>query len=241
MTRLFFYLSIVGFCTLSACIGGDGALFDRIRGEGPITESTYTFERFSAVHLHCAGNAYLREGNDPSVRAVGQRNILDALKMEVENSVLHLRLRPGSYNYEKLEFHVSMPSLDRAVVSGSGSISAERTFPEVDRLELRVSGSGEIELPIDAQQVDAKVSGSGDIELSGRTQDFFTTVTGSGDISAYRLEAETVEASVSGSGDIQVKANKHLKARVSGSGDVEYRGNPTVDAKISGSGDVEKG
>ena len=126
-------------------------------------------------------------------------------------------------------------------MSGSGDIVGKKTL-RADDFEVSMSGSGDIELNLDARNVEASLSGSGDMLLSGASSSFTVRISGSGDIEAYDLEADDVEVVVSGSADAQVTARKSLKARVSGSGDVHYKGNPEkVDSKTSGSGDVTKG
>jgi len=69
-----------------------------------------------------------------------------------------------------------------AAVAGSGDISAKNL--NADKAEVKVSGSGDIELSV-KDELKARVSGSGDVTYRGnpRIQDF--KVSGSGDVSSF--------------------------------------------------------
>ena len=94
-------------------------------------------------------------------------------------------------------------------------------------------------LDIDVNRIDAKLTGSGDLKITGTATDLEIKVTGSGDFDGGSLISQNVEAYVSGSGDASVVAKKSIKARVNGSGDLDYSGNPnTSDTKVMGSGAI---
>jgi hypothetical protein len=105
-----------------------------------------------------------------------------------------------------------------------------------------MSGSGNVQLEVECDEISASMSGSGNMNLKGDTGRFHVQISGSGDVEAFELNAREVDANISGSADIRVTANEILRARVSGSGDIQYRGNPTkIDSKSSGSGSISKG
>jgi len=123
-------------------------------------------------------------------------------------------------------------------VTGSGDLWNTSKI-KANKFSTKVTGSGDIKLDLDVEDLKGNVTGSGDILLSGKASNFDCSVTGSGDFKAYDLKAENVEATVMGSGDIEVSANSSLKAKVMGSGDIEYKGNPgKQDFKTSGSGSI---
>ena len=94
-------------------------------------------------------------------------------------------------------------------------------------------------LDIDVNRIDAKLTGSGDLKITGTATDLEIKVTGSGDFDGGSLISQNVEAYVSGSGDARVVAKNSIKARVNGSGDIDYSGNPnTSDTKVMGSGAI---
>ena len=95
-------------------------------------------------------------------------------------------------------------------------------------------------LDIDVNRVDAKVIGSGDLKIIGTATDLKIKVTGSCDFDGGSLIAQNVEANVTGSGKALVVAKSSIKARVYGSGNIEYLGTPSAsDNKVIGSGNIE--
>ncbi len=178
----------------------------------------------------------------------GESNLLEHIKTEVKDGKLVIKvakgvnLQPSSWNKDGGIFiTVPVESINEVTLSGSGDTVWEKTI-ETRNFSTNLSGSGDITLALNAEEVSAAMSGSGDINLSGKTINFEVKISGSGDIKAYDLIADNVKASISGSADISVTANEMLTARVSGSGDIRYKGDPKkIVAKSSGSGDITKG
>lgn len=125
-------------------------------------------------------------------------------------------------------------SIMAIVIKGDGIIKSK------NQLEIVTSGSGDINLEVDAPAIHAVGSGSGDISLSGRTKDFDCKISGSGDVKCGNLKSENANIRLSGSSTAHVFASVNLKVNVSGSGDVYYSGNPTSpEIHILGSGIVK--
>jgi hypothetical protein len=135
---------------------------------------------------------------------------------------------------------VPFESISDVSLGGSGSIIGKNTI-KADHFNAKLSGSGDIVLVIDANDLVASLSGSGDITLKGKATNYESKLSGSGDIRAYELLAVNVNAAMSGSGNITVNCSNNLIARISGSGDIDYKGDPkTKDTKVSGSGRISK-
>src|SRR5690606_37057194 len=102
-----------------------------------------------------------------------------------------------------------------------------------------LSGSGEIDAKVSAQNLNAAISGSGDIRLGGDADKVKVGISGSGDVKAFELKSKDADIAVSGSGNTEITVNGNLTASVAGSGDIHYKGNPAkINAKSGGSGDV---
>src|SRR5690606_29648991 len=159
----------------------------------------------------------------------------DRLVIKTENGY---NLQPSKSN--GIVVQVPFESLDEVSLIGSGDIISRDLIKSV-AFKTKLTGSGDIELELEAESVETTLTGSGDIVLQGATQNVVHQLTGSGDIESSKLKAIDAQAFLSGSGDIDLYCSGNLKIRVSGSGDVAYVGNPSKeDSKISGSGDVSK-
>ncbi|MBK9983300.1 MAG: DUF2807 domain-containing protein [Saprospiraceae bacterium] len=63
----------------------------------------------------------------------------------------------------------------------------------------------------DAKSTDLRLSGSGEIDLSGASKSLSIAISGSGDVKTKDLVTENCSVHISGSGDASVQANKILK------------------------------
>jgi len=126
-----------------------------------------------------------------------------------------------------------------AAVSGSGEITVEQASGPV---RIRVSGSGDLVVNGgQASRLDVDVSGSGDVQFKGAAQDLSAGLSGNGEIATGAV-TRSLGVDISGSGDMTVlAASGTVRARISGSGALKIAGGhaSTVDARISGSGDVD--
>jgi hypothetical protein len=136
--------------------------------------------------------------------------------------------------------NITLPGFEEVGLSGSGSIRSTGKFSGLNELNLRVSGSGNINLEYDAQSTDLSLSGSGELDLAGSSKSLEIAISGSGDVKAPELVTDDCQIHISGSGDAFVHADKNLETHISGSGDVVYSGTASITSRISGSGDVNK-
>ncbi len=209
-----------------------------IKGEGASVEKMLKLDNFSGIKLTMAGNVFLTQGNQQSVRIIGQQNIIDLIETTVYDGVWKIKPSENIRNYDKLDIYITIPHLSYAKISGSGNIVSEGAFKNCNDLDLGISGSGGLKLDINADDVDVSISGSGDIELSGQTNTLELHISGSGDIDAVDMVCNDADVHISGSGECRINVDKNLDVHVSGSGDVYYKGNPNVHSKVSGSGDL---
>ncbi len=213
---------------------------DCIKGEGSIVSENRNLDDFDGIELDIAAHVYLEKSDTFKFRIEAQENILDEVETFVSAGLL--RIKYDNYcviSRRDVRIYISMPELTEIEVGGSGEVLASDVF-ECDKLRLKISGSGGIELEAIAEFIECSISGSGGIDLSGTTEELDVSIRGSGDVHALRTEAKNVYVSVKGSGDSRVYATEYLEADVSGSGDVFYKGNPDIDSNINGSGDIRR-
>lgn len=211
-----------------------------IRGEGDVVSQDLDLNEFDGISLAFSGDVYLTQGETQSVTVEAQQNIIDNITTEVEGRHWKIRFDRPVRSAKSVKVYITMKTLDKAIVSGSGSIISQEAFTDIGDLRLGVSGSGNIDLELAARgAIDGQISGSGNIELHGRAAALDGAISGSGNIRAYDLEVGSGMVQISGSGNAQVNVTGELEVRISGSGDVTYKGRPTaLRSKVSGSGDV---
>ena len=239
MTKInsLFFILIVLISVTSCHKDGDGGIFNCIKGQGnTVTQELYVLD-FTGVKLEIAADIYITQGDELSVSVTGQPNIINELERDVDNGVWEIEFDRCVKNYREMTIHITMPEIDYLAISGSGTIYGQNTF-DVDVIDLKISGSGDMDLELNASKVDAKISGSGKMKLSGEAEVSEFNISGSGDYSAFELLTKRSEVSISGSGDADVFASEYLDVDITGSGDVYYKGNPSLNVRITGSGNV---
>ena len=209
-----------------------------ISGQGPTVERTLNVSPFTGVGLAFSGDVFIKQGSTQSVKVVGQQNIIDNIDTEVKNGHWNIGFKKSVKKMSTLKVYITIPNLTKAVLSGSGNLSTDGQFNNVGELPVSLSGSGNINLTIDAKRVVSKISGSGNIKLSGSAGSHEIGISGSGNVNAFDLNSGECDVRISGSGNCRVDVKSNLDVRISGSGDVAYKGSPRVNSRISGSGNV---
>ncbi len=205
-------------------------------------------DSFTRVSFRAAGKLYLKQGATQRFEIEGDRKFIDDLDIRVEGGKLTIgrddwgRMRWTDREDEKVTVYITIPKVEGIYVAGSGDVIVQGKLSTSD-LELKVSGSGTMQLDTDATgTIDADVSGSGNIELTGRCRDFESHVSGSGRVKLNVSMSERALFGISGSGRIYAAGSaREVKATISGSGEV-LAADLVVDAcdvRISGSGGVE--
>jgi hypothetical protein len=238
MNKLFFLAAML-MLTMSSCRYANGR---RIRGSGrTTTEQRGNLTGFTGVESQSSVDVVLTKG-DYKVSIKGDDNITQYVTTEVENNRLIIRLR-NNFSFidmDDLTVYVSAPDINDIEVHGSGNITGDGRLTDANKMNIKVFGSGDIELEVDCPDVETEIHGSGNITLSGETKDFSGNIHASGDINAGNLKAENAKISVYGSGNADVFASETLDAEISASGDVHYKGEPKITSSVHGSGEVSK-
>ena len=218
MNKLTFTLLVLTtIFSLSACKK------DRLTANGNITSETRDVAQFTGISSSGATEVKVTYGTTFNVVVKGSSNLIPQFTTRVVNNVLYLGFEHVNVHRDDIEVELTMPSIQRVSVSGSGEIDIKGSFPAQQSLSVDISGSAEVEVenPMLVERVNVEISGSGDADLE-------------------EVTAKQADANISGSGNVKFQVSDHLKAKISGSGKVYYRGNPTVQQDISGSGKLIK-
>jgi hypothetical protein len=224
-------------------------------------------DSFNRLSFRVPGKLYLRQGSPQKVEVEASRDVLEELDVDVDGNTLVIGRKGNGWldfnwdwdNDDKVNVYITVPNIEGINVSGSGTVVSENKLTVGD-LDLKVSGSGLLEITADASgEVEADVSGSGTIKLSGKCQSFDSDVSGSGRVKMEQTVARDATFGVSGSGRIEASGTAtsvratisgsgrvlaanletdRCNVRISGSGGVEINVKSELDANISGSGSV---
>ncbi|MFI2742909.1 head GIN domain-containing protein [Zhouia sp. PK063] len=214
-----------------------------IKGNGNSIEDTRSTKDYDGVHVAGAMDVTLVAGNEGKITVKTDDNLQEYIVTEVENNTLKIYVKKGYNVSTRKGIIVTVPveTIDEVALAGSGDVATSGITLKSNKITVRIAGSGDLDLAVDAKEVEGKLAGSGDLKLKGTTTTFDCSLAGSGDVYAADLKATDVSVSVAGSGDARVYCDGNLNAKVVGSGDIYYKGNPKHEnSKVAGSGDISK-
>jgi hypothetical protein len=197
---------------------------------------------FTFVSLGIGGDLYLTQGNKTQVVLEGDEDDLQRITTEVSGNKLRIRSKGSNWgwNFSRIKVYITVKDFSGLSVSGSGD-AVSKGLLKGGKVDLSVSGSGDMDIQLEANIVDMGISGSGSISVAGRGNSAELSISGSGKLDAEDFIVENAEVRISGSGSARVHATKELNSRISGSGSIKYAGNPDkVYNKSSGSGSIRK-
>jgi len=249
----FFFALLSALLLLTTSCGENGICTS---GKGSSDMYSLNLPEFTGIDLRMNAKVFLRQGENRSVEVFGQENIVDRLKLDVDDLTWKIDLEGCNRDYETLEIYLTLPELDEIKISGSGDVVGETAFVvddvdmlisgsgnlsmslDADHVNTKVSGSGNIYLILAANQLESEISGSGDLFYSGEVPTHFCHIRGSGETRAFALITDSTEIKISGSGSAELFARTQLDINITGSGDVRYRGTSALNIDIDGSGRV---
>jgi len=204
----------------------------------------------STVSLQVYGDLVLRQGPAPSLRIVGDPELVAKAQAEVRGETLELtlgrdwvdRLASGlaMLGNRPLRYEVTLPALRRIEVAGRGRLDLDGL--EAEALTLRVSGLADGTLAgLALASLEVEIAGRAELTLSGRAAHERVRVSGSAQLDAWNLRAQRAEVRISGHGEVGLAVSERLEARIAGYGNVTYDGDPEVDQTVSGGGAVRRG
>ena len=208
----------------------------------PAAADTRAWNPAAFDRLSVAG-AYTVEvvtGGTPSVRATGDADDLEKVRVRVEDGTLRIDTRPGSWRMGSVRVRVVARPLRAVAVAGASDVRLDRA--RARSFTGSVAGSGE--LAIDAVDVGAlalSVAGSGSLDARGRCDRLTASIAGSGTARLGALRCNALTADVMGSGDLAAHADRTATITAAGSGDVRISGRPSCTVSRAGSATISCG
>jgi len=242
MRKIEFTKLLIGMMVLPLMLAScESDVLPGISGEGEVVTRTLDIDEFTGFTNAIAADVYVTQGDVQEVTIEAQENIIDNLELDkVTGGSWTIDFNKWVRRAKPIKIYITIPTLDKAKISGAGEIIGETAFTDLDFLELGISGAGNIDLEFYCNELDLRVTGAGSMTLVGEASEMNAAITGAGDIKAFDLETERTEFRISGAGSGKLTVSEYLKASISGSGNLYYRGTPDTDVHISGAGSVIK-
>lgn len=192
-----------------------------IKGSGDVITEERDVGSFKRIESSGAADIYVTVGEKLSVKVTFDDNLIDLIETEVRGKTLKIGSRENYRSRHACKIEITVPELERVYLRGSGDVLVERLDAEI--FEFKLSGSGSLVAEGSTDELELRLSGSGDIDTRDLiAQEAFVSISGSGDIRV--CAEESFDGSVSGSGDIAIYGNPpDFSKSVSGSGSIRKR------------------
>jgi hypothetical protein len=203
-----------------------------------VISKTYDFKNFQEIEIRGKGELFLTQGNEYSIEIIAEEHIIKALNTRTQGNKLIIGDKVLIFNKKPIKIYVTMPEINKINILGSGDIEAQNLITS-EKLEVTISGSGDVNMDLNLDELKTKIAGSGNAYYTGQARKQTISISGSGDINAFDLITKITEINIAGSGDAKVHASEELNIKITGSGDVDYKARPRITQSVSGSGNIK--
>jgi Putative auto-transporter adhesin, head GIN domain len=207
---------------LCATFASGACAFVPVTGSGHVVTESRPVSGFSAVALGGNAELFIEQTGTESLTVTTDDNLLRYLSMDVRGGTLDLtttdpftQLRPTM----GIIFTLTVRQLKGLEVSGRGNVRVNGVA--ADRLEISISGAGEV-------------------AAQGSAHDLALSISGAGRYRGADMNSERARVDISGAGRALVAPRDELSAQISGAGTVQYTGDPRVTQHVSGAGSVRR-
>lgn len=229
---------------LAACGMGGSDDDDRagIPANGSGGTRSYAVADFTTVEQRGPDDVDVRVGSGFSVRAEGEPDVLDRVKIIHDGKRLRItRVRSGfSWRSGAAKIYVTMPRIEAASLAGAGDIAIDR----IDGAAFvgDIAGAGSLSLGrVAVESLRLSIAGSGNVAAAGEARSFSVSIAGSGDVDAAKLRAATANVKIAGSGSVRAAVDGDAKVSIMGAGDVDLGPKARCDVEKMGAGEVRCG
>lgn len=238
LKRIIFFL-LIATVSFAAC----NFSAKKIKGNGVIKVEDRAVSSAKKIKLRGSFDVLVQPADIAGISIQTDDNLLPYIITKEEDGYLIITTKKG-FNISTnniIQVIISTPVIESISLSGSGNIIGKDKFTGGNKLNISISGNGNVNLKANTPSVKASIAGSGDISISGETKDLDLEISGVGDFKGENLMTENAEIHINGSGNARVYAGSSLEVHISGVGNVYYNGNPpNIKKHVSGSGTVKQ-
>ena len=204
------------------------------------SQKNIQLEPFTGIDILGAFKVKLIQDEQQLLEASGDEGLVEAVRYEVQNGTLKIWMEKHARKAGDLQLYIHSAEFHKLNIHGTSELESQTPI-RGESLELRISGTGDVNLDLYVKRLETRVSGAGDLDLKGTAEALEINLSGAGNIDAEELLAQRVEVRISGTGNADVHASESLDVSISGLGNVTYSGEPTtLNKRISGMGRLNK-
>lgn len=190
----------------------------------------YPIHSFTSVNANTAADIVYTQGDRVSVKALGEQEMLNTLRISVKNDVLTIENDQEFNNqlHEPFTIYLSSPSIESIETRGCGNWNIPGKVKS-DNLLIKSGGIGGIKASsLESKKISVQYAGIGNLKLCGTTDVVEINSDGIGNIDCRNLISQTTMVKSTEIGKVECFASKSIGLFIDGIGEIIYHGNPTI-------------
>lgn len=211
-----------------------------IIGSGNLTTIERTLPSFHSIQNNIPVNLTIQYGDQQHVSITVDDNVADYINTSVDNGRLKISSMDSVYLDDiTLSIDLTMTDLREIYIFNTATVFGDFS-PRLEDIHLGVvgSGTGTINLNLNADRILSFFDGPFNVVLTGQATKHMISHYASGSLMAFGLNTDTTYIRLIGTGNEEVFANDYLNVEISGTGSIYYKGYPDIDIDITGTGNV---
>ena len=207
-------------------------------GNGNMDEIYKDLSAFEDIYIGGNFDVSLIPSDENSILIRGDENLLKYINVEIHNNSLNVNTIHNLKSSKGINIIIKYTSISGIYSTGASKITHNNILKTQD-IQVDLSGTGSIELDIEADNSTVTMTGAGLVKLKGKTSFLEANISGAGGLVASELIARDCDISLSGVGGAKIYVTDKLEASISGVGGIQYSGNPSqIEKKITGFGKI---
>lgn len=210
---------LILFLLPTSCISSAQVL--PVKGSGELIDKNFKVSDFHGIDVSSGFDVILVQGNSEDITITAQENLFEYITVKIEQGILKVYAQKNIRPTKPMKARISFKSIDNLKVSGGGDIESE-TPVNVPKLDVNISGGGDLNSVINTDELICHLSGGGDAEIDGNIRNYNLNLSGGGDVRS-NLEADFIDCSVVGGGDLTLRCEEKVNnanLNISGGGDI---------------------
>ena len=212
------------------------------KGNGNIIKKDISVSNVYEISNISQANIFVTQSESENLTVETDENILQYFEYKGKDGI-EIYLRGSGISPTKFNVYIKVKDLRKIENTGSGNITSTNTISGKS-FKLEQTGSGNVELTLNAKEFKAEVTGSGNSQIKTDAEFCDVEHTGSGNIlikNDNEKASTKIENTGSGNTDSEIKGVNFALTN-SGSGNGKISGNVTnFKLENNGSGDIEGG
>ncbi len=188
-------------------------------------------KNFNAIKVSAGIELYLSMSDEESVKVEADKDIIDDIKTEVKDGVLHIYVKQKNWFFrggnKTMKAYVMVKELQRIDASSGSHVKSENIL-KGQQLDLNTSSGSQLDLDLVYKNVELDASSGAVARLSGKSKTLVTVASSGSNINTHDLESAICKAKVSSGADIVISVSDELYADASSGGHIHYFGSPSV-------------